>query len=300
MRLGGRLGSGLGFDAPFFLTGVTVVPLMFNTILREAEIPLADVRLLRHKDQRAEKGRTPYELWRDDRQQFERYHSGQSFGNRTKLKAAYWAAFVGTPGDETLFVGLYSVKYLGVLQQDTPKAHVEAIAKAGGCDTYELTPDQRFSDLDGKLYIEWGPGKRCWIQRADRQDKRITQLRTEFKEPDFPGYLHFVSQLSKLDRLPSGWQESLKSCRGIYLLTCPRTKEQYVGSATGEEGFWGRFQNYVHTGHGGNVALKSRNPSDYQVSILEVAGTALTIDQILAMEQQWMAKLQSQEMGLNR
>ena len=47
------------------------MPLMFNTLLREAGIPLADVRLLRHKDQRAAKGRTPYELWRDDRQQFE-------------------------------------------------------------------------------------------------------------------------------------------------------------------------------------------------------------------------------------
>jgi hypothetical protein len=84
------------------------------------------------------------------------------------------------------------------------------------------------------------------------------------------------------------------------LLTCPKTSEQYVGSATGEEGFWGRWQDYVETGHGGNVGLKSRNPSDYQVSILEVAGTALTTDEITRMEMQWKAKLQSREMGLNR
>jgi hypothetical protein len=86
----------------------------------------------------------------------------------------------------------------------------------------------------------------------------------------------------------------------VYLLTCPKTKEQYVGSATGSNGFWGRWMNYVQTGHGGNIALKSRNPSDYQVAVLEVAGTAASTDDILAMEGLWQRKLQSQQMGLNR
>ena len=53
-------------------------------------------------------------------------------------------------------------------------------------------------------------------------------------------------------------------------------------------------------GHGGNVALKSRDPADYQVSILEVAGTAATTDDVIKMEVQWKSKLQSREMGLNR
>ena len=92
----------------------------------------------------------------------------------------------------------------------------------------------------------------------------------------------------------------LQSSRGIYLLTCPETKELYVGSATGEGGFWHRWQEYVQTGHGGDVALKSRDPSDYQVSILEAAGTAQTQDDIIKMEVQWKIKLQCREMGLNR
>jgi hypothetical protein len=57
---------------------------------------------------------------------------------------------------------------------------------------------------------------------------------------------------------------------------------------------------YVVTGHGGNIALKSREYSDYQVSILEVAGSASNIDDILRMESRWKDKLQSREMGLNR
>jgi hypothetical protein len=100
--------------------------------------------------------------------------------------------------------------------------------------------------------------------------------------------------------LPKSWATALRSSRGVYLLTCPRTKEQYVGSATGDEGFWGRWQDYVGTGHGGNIALKSRNSSDYQVSILEVAGTSATIEDIIQMEGRWQRKLQSKDMGLNR
>ena len=46
------------------------MPIMFNSLLENAGIELNNVRLLRHKDQRAEKGRTPYELWRDDRPKF--------------------------------------------------------------------------------------------------------------------------------------------------------------------------------------------------------------------------------------
>ncbi|WP_417379961.1 GIY-YIG nuclease family protein [Gimesia sp.] len=276
------------------------MPLMFNSILSEAGIPLEKVRLLRHQDQRAVKGFSPYELWRDDRQRFELYQSHQSFGNRIKIDHPYWASFVGTPSNETLFVGIYSVCYKGVLANDIPAPHTHNILEAGSCDAYELSLLPEFADLDGKLYIDWGLGTRSWIQRADNKNKPITEIRTEFKEPDFPGFLQFVSPLSKLDTLPPGWISSLKATSGVYLLTCPKTKEQYVGSAYGKDGFWGRWQRYIIDGHGGNIALKSRDPSDYQVCILETAGTALTSDEIIHMESLWKAKLQSREMGLNR
>jgi hypothetical protein len=105
--------------------------------------------------------------------------------------------------------------------------------------------------------------------------------------------------LSKVAAFPNSWIEVLKNAMGVYLLTCPRTKEQYVGSASGSEGFWHRWMEYAITGHGANVALKSREPSDYQVSILEVAGTN-QMEDILALEARWKRKLQSGEMGLTR
>lgn len=274
---------------------------MFNTILLNAGLSLADVCLLRHQDQRAARGRTPYELWRQDPPAFDLYQSTQSTTRRSNLsRAHHWASFVGTPSGETLFVGLYRVEYCGLLGQDTPMPHCDGIDKAGTCDVYVLTRHDSLTDLIGKLYIDWGPGMRAWVQRADQQNKPITELRTAFREPDFPGFLAFLASLSSLDSLPQSWTTALRSTRGIYLLTCPKNKEQYVGSATGVDGFWQRWQDYTRTGHGGNVALKGRGTSDYRVSILQVAGTDATTDDILAMEQRWIIKLQSKEMGLNR
>lgn len=276
------------------------MPIMLNTILIAAEFRLVEIRLLRHKDTRAAKGRTPYELWRDSPLQFDQYQSIQSVANASKLRATYWASFVGTPSDETLFVGMYAVRGSRLLEEDTPKIQADGVDRAGRCEIYELSLEEKLSDLVGKLLIEWGPGDRAWIQRPDQQNKRLVELRPEFKEPAFPGFLQFAESLSKLDRLPTAWIAALRSSGGVYLLTCPATKEQYVGSATSQEGFWGRWQEYARTGHGGDVALKSRNPSDYQVSILEVAGTAATWEDILRMESRWKSKLQSREMGLNR
>lgn len=276
------------------------MPIMFNTILREAGLSLPGIRLLRHKDKRASRGRTPYELWRDNRPQFDLYQATQSVGNESKLRAPYWASFVGTLSDETLFVGLYSVRNPRLLEQDTPRPHMDGVDEAGSCHVYDLTLQEQLSDLIGKLLVNWGPGYLAWIQRADQQDKQIIELRTGFREPDFPGFLNFIQPLSMLDKLPKNWIAALQSSRGVYLLTCPKTKEQYVGSATSEEGFWRRWQDYVHTGHGGNLGLKGRDPSDYQVSILEVAGTSATSEDIQTMEGRWQCKLQSREMGLNR
>lgn len=269
-------------------------------ILRSAGIELSDVRLLRHKDSRAAKGRSPYELWRDDRARFDVYQSTQRVTDQTKLNARYWASFVAAFTGETLFVGLYSLKTVRILDRDLPMPHTDGVDRAGSCNVYDIDFSPVLSDLAGRLVIDWGGGARAWIQRPDRQDKKIVELRKQFREPDFPGFLNFIQPLSTLQTMPQSWEQTLKASRGVYLLTCPRTREQYVGSATGQNGFWHRWQQYASSGHGGNVGLKSRDPSDYQVSILEVAGTAVTDNEILAMEARWKTKLQSIEMGLNK
>lgn len=167
-----------------------------------------------------------------------------------------------------------------MLTKDTPQPHNDEVQPAGSCDVYNLRLNEHSVDLEGRLFIEWGDGTRAWVQRADN--------------------LKFRKPLSEVAALPKTWIAVLKQATGVYLLTCPKTREQYVGSACGDEGFWQRWMEYVTTGHGGNVALKSREYSDYQVSILEVAGSSANPDDIRRMESNWKVKLQSREMGLNR
>ncbi|WP_374406262.1 GIY-YIG nuclease family protein [Pelagerythrobacter sp.] len=150
------------------------------------------------------------------------------------------------------------------------------------------------------MSIDWGGATRSWAQIAANQPKPVVEITRRFQEEQFPGYTRFIATLSAIEALPVGWLAALGAVRGIYLLTCPRTNEQYVGSATGQDGFLGRWKGYVSMGHGGNAGLRSRDPSDYQVSILEVCGSSATVENIIAAEQFWKMKLQSRQMGLNR
>ena len=70
-------------------------------------------------------------------------------------------------------------------------------------------------------------GRRCAFlgSSADKQDKVITELRPKQKDPEFPGFLKFISQLSKIqaETEPRSWRDILTLSRGVYLLTCPKT-----------------------------------------------------------------------------
>ena len=201
---------------------------------------------------------------------------------------------------ETLFVGLYAAERIGPLPENRIHPVDGSIEVAGSYDLYQLTLLETLQEYAGRLLIDWGPGYRSWIQRGDKKMKGIVELRRSFSEPAFPGFQALSLTLSSIDTLPTSWMAALSATRGIYLLVCPRTREQYVGKASGSGGFLSRWREYGASGHGGNIALKSRDASDYQISILETVGTAVSEAEILALEMLWKDKLKSREMGLNR
>jgi hypothetical protein len=276
--------------------------LLFTDLVLKAGLDPTGVRLLRHQT-KAPNGRTPYVLWRDQRSCFEDYQSVQTVGNRAVLASPFWASFVAPPTGGTLFAGIYSTKIVGAADDawiDPLHGVPGIVLTTSQLDQYQTELTSYLNDYSGRLWIDWGPGARSWVQRADRQNKQIVQLTRAFQEEEFPGFTQFVTNVSEVPVLPAGWLSALRAARGVYLLTSARTKEQYVGSATGEAGFLGRWLNYAQDGHGGNLGLKSSEPTDYQVSILEVSGSAASSDDIIAIEQLWKRKLQSREMGLNR
>jgi hypothetical protein len=71
------------------------MPIFFNSLLAQHGLAPATVILLRHQDKQAAPGRTPYDLWRDNRPAFEIYQACQSFENRSKFsRVSNWASLV--------------------------------------------------------------------------------------------------------------------------------------------------------------------------------------------------------------
>jgi len=278
------------------------MPFTFNQLLIEAELNPTDVRLLRHQTALSVK-RSLLDAWRADRGEFERYQALQLTAKRTSFIRPYWAAFFGTWDGRTMFAGIYEVGAPEVLAEAVEVPLAGTIEPAGTVDRYPTRLTSHLADHSERLYIEWGggsSGKRSWSQRADTQNKLITELHVGAAEDPFPGYMNLSAPLSRLSESPSSWVQRLSEARGVYLLACPRNGELYVGSASGAGGFWSRWQEYRRTGHGGNVALIGREPTDWRVSILQVASSTDTLEDVLAAEQLWKAKLQTGEFGLTR
>jgi hypothetical protein len=111
----------------------------------------------------------------------------------------------------------------------------------------------------------------------------------------------FYCNVSKVGDLPHAWKEELSRARGVYLLS--HSGERYVGKADGKRGFWGRWDEYRATEHGGNKLLEDyldRNrDADFEVTVLWEAPPSATADDILREEARWKRKMQSKKWGLN-
>ena len=270
-----------------------------SALLRGAGLEPSEILLLRRKDSRAAKGRSPYELWRDDRRQFQKYQSVQSVKDRKKFGLPYWAAFVVNAFGDEVFAGVWKAGPARLIEEERPSIiNSEVVLAPGTDDEYDTSLTNRLGDLIGKLVIDWGKGKRSFAQYADKNEKTVLEIRQNEDEP-FPGFTTFREPVWRIPRLPQTWVSALTSCKGIYLLSSPKANEQYVGSASGESGFFGRWMDYATSGHGGNVQLKEKDTSKWHLTILQVAGSADTESDILGYEGLWQTKLQSHRLGLN-
>lgn len=166
-------------------------------------------------------------------------------------------------------------------------------------EAFDLEHLPEYDQFSGRVLVRWGKGTRKWSQWADRQPKEVFELRLSAAEPPFPGFAHFSATVEDVLVLPEAWIGALSSVGGVYLLVCPRTGEQYVGSATGVGGFMARWAAYANDGHGGNRLLRSREPSNYAISILEVASPDMAPRDVVQREAAWEDTLGSRAHGLN-
>ena len=79
----------------------------FNELLCAHRIDPARVALLRHTGRKGPVGVTPHDLWLRQDDSFMCYQNTQAPGQR-RFDLPYWASFVASPANDTLFVGLYA------------------------------------------------------------------------------------------------------------------------------------------------------------------------------------------------
>lgn len=275
--------------------------LTFNMLLARAGIDPANVRMLRHQPALLDTSLL-IDRYHNCRESLQAWQCIQSRSNAAKLSAPYWATFMGTPDGRTIFEGLYQVRGPEPIPGTAIDPFTGEPFSGGHHYHYDLVASPEFEFYSGRLIIEWGggpSGKRAWIQRAANLDKPITVLLEQTHEQPFPGYGAFRHRVGQLHQLSPGWIGHLRQAQGVNLLTCPQSGALYVGSASGGDGFWVRWQDYVRDGHGGNDGLKDKDARTFDVSILQVSGSADTPRAIQALEEHWKKKLGTRAFGLN-
>lgn len=173
--------------------------LTFNHFLGIAKLDPSETRLVRHRDSRFQ--RQVYDAAPKGDQSFERYQETQ--GNPKVIQqfrtARYIAGFVAEPlSKETIFVGVW--ERIG----ERPTAWTNSHQPAAGIQvrpsavSFELRHLEAISEYSGRLVIDWGDGERAWVQRAERQEKPVIELRKEKSDPPFRGLLNLKRGLDEV------------------------------------------------------------------------------------------------------
>lgn len=264
--------------------------------------PSCRSKIVRHQDKRYESHELLRRGWLDAYQSFQ---SKPVFDDLD-----YIISFMGVGGTQARLLGVYKV--LGRRRGNTGTL-------PPGCPYrewqdnpyyYELERQIEFEALEHRVIIEWGRATQSWHQR--KIDKSVTQILPKGHLLQlFTDYLDFTLTHGELRYLfahqeaNSEWRARLSAVAGVYLILATTTGRQYVGSATGTEGLWGRWTAYAANGHGGNrllsdlIVTDGAYPNSFTYSVLQILPKTTTLAQILNWERLYKQKLGTMATGLN-
>ena len=178
---------------------------------------------------------------------------------------------------------------------------------------YKTKEVEQLKNISGRLVVDFKRTSRQSYLNAENwiEDLKLHEIKPEkVAIEEFVGYNKVCISKQKLDIIISqsitSWKSALSNVSGIYLITDTNNGKLYVGSATGTNGIWQRWEEYSLNGHGGNIELKKllktkqTSYSNYfQYTILEIADTHASINDILQREIYWKQVLCSKEYGYN-
>ena len=268
--------------------------LTIKDILVNAGIDISSIRLVRHRV------RATHQPMIDHKETWDEYQANQK--NNKFGDAKIIVSFLAGDSTSAVFEGVYKVR--GV--KETTKKHPTK-SETMHLSQYNLKRMKELSDLEGRIIIDWGKSTRSWVQRI--LDKKILEYSVmsdkHLMVKPFTTYSDTVLNWIDLDTINKNpyankiWVDKLKSVNGLYLILEPKSGNQYIGSAYGKDGLWGRWSNYAITGHGNNKHLKKLCYEEFQFSILQITDITLSKSEVINLESLWKTKLGSRAHGLN-
>ena len=187
------------------------------------------------------------------------------------------------------------------------------------CIYYPLVEIQETKELDGRLIISFDKKNvdnkfvrqsylltENWVEKLNVAEV-LAQALDFAKFPSFKSVHISFSQLKTIVKKSlSDWQSALSSVAGVYLIADKSSGKLYVGSATGEGGIWQRWAEYATNLHGNNrqlIELKKQfgdvHFENFYFSILEIADTHSSENEILVRESHWKNVLLTRQFGYN-
>jgi hypothetical protein len=229
-------------------------------------------------------------------EEFQKEHCNLFFQN-TKYVFSFWYE-----GKTARFIGCYKMNQC---IKDTTK-----YGKKENHDRLRFPKMKKISFMEeyiDRLYIEWTNPSANYGRFIDK-DKYPVQAIGSSKDnsigsiPNEHFKIHLSYQeLQKMIDYPidnQEWYIYLSSRCGVYLIYDKVTEEQYIGSAYGEFGFWGRWSSYS-TINDGNKSFFGRNYNNLVFSILWETLPNQTKDRVINVEKHFKDSMGTRVHGLN-
>jgi hypothetical protein len=204
----------------------------------------------------------------------------------------YIISFIGFGRKKSLFWGVFKV-HSG--RYNPEKNHYE----------YELEEMPQFNELKFRLVIDWGDAERSWHQHYHHTDKKVIELYPDQPMEKFPGYEYINLSWKELKYVIDieSWKTALQNQKAVYLITDIFSGKMYVGSAYGENMLLNRWQNYIKSGHGGNIELEKLSreyiENHFRFSILDIFKSTTDDQVIFRRESWWKNTLLTRTFGYN-
>src|SRR3546814_20291642 len=104
---------------------------------------------------------------------------------RTDTLLPYTTLFRSTPAASTLFVGLYEIEKIGPCDPtiiDPLRGVPVTQGVARELDLYRQAVVGVSMEDAARVYIDWGPGTRAWVHRAQEKPKPILEVTRIFQD----------------------------------------------------------------------------------------------------------------------